>query len=148
MLQKKIHSEIKFSDPDFNIKIGTTNKKKPEVVYVQIGTYLKPNEDKNTYYEDIKIFDKLSKNYLSNKLKNSSKYNKDFILITDIADERMNINKKSFLEIQIHLKRYLEKDMTFKTLTNDLYSEHITDFIYFLKENLKENGFEYCKNKK
>ena len=148
MIEKKIHSEINFFDPDFKIKICTTNKKNPETVYIQLGTYLKPIEKKTLYTDEINLFDKKSKKFLQNKLKESLKYNKDFILVIDIADERMNIDKKSFLDIQIHLKRNNKKDTNFKNISKELYKEQVLDFVSFLKENLNDVGFEYFKNKK
>jgi hypothetical protein len=148
MTNKKIHSEINFFDTDFKIKICTTNKKNPETLYVQLGTYLKPIEEKNMYTDEMYEFDKISNHYLRDKLKNSQKYSKNFILVTEIADERMNTNKKSFLDIQIHFKRSLKKDDNFKKISNELYSEHISDFIFFIKKKLNDVGFEYFKNKK
>ena len=52
MIGKNIHSEIKFSDNDFKVKICTINKKNPDILYTQIGTYLKPIEKKNLYTEE------------------------------------------------------------------------------------------------
>ena len=87
MAVKNIHSEINFFDDDFKVKICTINKKNPDILYAQIGTYLKPIEKKNLYREEIESFDKLSKKYLQRKLKESSLYNNDFILVIDVADE-------------------------------------------------------------
>ena len=52
-MEKKINSEIKIHDNDFKIKIGTTNKKNPETLYVQIGTYIKPCSIKLMFKESI-----------------------------------------------------------------------------------------------
>jgi hypothetical protein len=148
MTIKKIHSEVKFSDSDFKIKICTIDKKNPEIIYTQIGTYLKPIEKKQMYSDEIINFDKKSKKYLQNKLVKSTKYNKDFIFVVDIADERINVDKKSFLEIQIHFKRKDKKDETFKELSKELYTDYISDFVLYAKKSLNEIGFEYFKNKK
>lgn len=147
-MAKKIHSEVKFLDSDFKIKICTIDKKNPEIIYTQIETYLKPIEKKQIYSDEIIDFDKKSKKYLQNKLIKSEKYNKDFIFVVDIADERISVDKKSFLEIQIHLKRKDKKNETFKDLSKELYIDYISDFISYIKNNLNEIGFEYFKNKK
>ena len=148
MIGKNIHSEIKFSDNDFKVKICTINKKNPDILYTQIGTYLKPIEKKNLYTEEFEIFDKISKKYLQKKLKNSSLYNNEFILVIDIADERINVNKKSFLDIQIHFKCKNRNNKNFKEISNNLYEDCIVDYLSFVKNNLTSFGFEYFKNKK
>ena len=148
MIGKNIHSEIKFSDNDFKVKICTINKKNPDILYTQIGTYLKPIEKKNLYTEEFEIFDKISKKYLQKKLKNSSLYNNEFILVIDIADERINVNKKSFLDIQIHFKCKNRNNKNFKEISNNLYEDCIVDYLSFVKNNLSSFGFEYFKNKK
>ena len=79
-MNKKINSEINFSDSDFKVKIGTTNKKNPETLYIQIGTYIKPSEIKPSYVDDVTLFDKSSKYFFKDKLKTSDIYNKNFIL--------------------------------------------------------------------
>lgn len=148
MIGKNIHSEIKFFDNDFKVKICTINKKNPDILYTQIGTYLKPIEKKNLYTEEFEIFDKISKKYLQKKLKNSSLYNNEFILVIDIADERINVNKKSFLDIQIHFKCKNRNNKNFKEISNNLYEDCIVDYLSFVKNNLTSFGFEYFKNKK
>lgn len=148
MAVKNIHSEISFFDDDFKVKICTINKKNPDILYAQIGTYLKPIEKKNLYREEIESFDKLSKKYLQRKLKESSLYNNDFILVIDVADERINVNKKSFMDIQIHFKCKNRDNRNFKEISNNLYNEYISDFILYMKKNLSVFGFEYFKNKK
>ena len=148
IMNKKINSEINFSDSDFKIKIGTTNKKNPETLYIQIGTYIKPSEIKSSYVDDVMLFDKSSKYFFKDKLKTSDIYNKNFILITDVAEERINTKKKSFMEMQIHLKRNKNDKKTFKIISKELYTEYISDFVLFLKETFNKKGFEYYKTKK
>lgn len=147
-MEKKINSEIKFSDLDFKVKIGTTNKKKPDTLYVQIGTYIKPCDTKTSYAEDIVSVDKASKYFFKNKLNTTDIYNKNFILITDIAEERINVKKKSFMEMQIHLKRNIKDKKTFKSISKELYNDYINEFIIFLKDTFNKKGFEYYKTKK
>lgn len=148
MTKKKINSEIKIQDSEFKIKIGTTDKKQPNTLYVQIGTYIKPNDKKTSYINDIDKINKISKNFFKTKLENNDIYSKNFIFITDIADERINTKKKSFMEIQIHFKRNNKNKESFKIASNELYEYCINDFVNILKETFSQTGFEYFKTKK
>ena len=97
---KKINSEVKFCDNNFKIKIGTTDKKNHNSIYIELGTYIMPNEVKNTYNSEIEDFEKIIKRFV----KDNITQNNDFIIIIDIANDRISVNKKSYLEIQIFLK--------------------------------------------
>ena len=48
---KKINSEIKFHDNKFKIKIGTIDKKNPDTIYIELGTYITPIDIKDSYNE-------------------------------------------------------------------------------------------------
>ena len=61
---KKINSEIKFNDGIFKVKIGTTNKKHPDIIYIEIGTYISPNEEKKSYKNDVFSLDSEMRKYL------------------------------------------------------------------------------------
>lgn len=148
MLKKKIQSEIYFTDSNFKVKIGTLNKKNPNIIYLQLGTYIKPEINKVTYSEEINNFNKITKSFLNERLKMDNSYNKNFIMITDIADERINTNKNSYLDIQVHFKRNNKINETFKSISKELYNEHVIDFMNFIKEKLENMGFEYNKYKK
>ena len=58
---KTINSEKTFPDSNFKVKIGTTNKKNPETVYIELGTYVKPTKLMELYKEYINIFNKKTK---------------------------------------------------------------------------------------
>ena len=148
---RKINSEIKYDNKDFKIKIGTTDKKKPESVYIEIGTYISPLSKKMNYLEEISYFEKSTKAYLKNKIKENNFFEKDnFITIIEIAEERINLNKKSYLEVQMYLKNTFEfrKNKIFKDLSNEIYDCYVKDSTEYIKNELESLGFEYVKNKK
>jgi hypothetical protein len=151
MLRKKINSECKFNDNFFKIKMGTTDKKNPETIYAELGTYIIPSTNKKTYNEDILFFEKKVRHFLKNKIKASDLcYSDNFIVVVDIANERINCNKKSYLEIQIFFKTKInntEKNI-FKILSNSIYNKYIKDVLTFIKDDLENSGYCYTKNKK
>ena len=145
---KKINSAIKFNVDKFKLKIGTTNKKNPEVIYIEIGTYIKPNDNKDSFREYIDNFNKKTKHFINKLLNYKKTCNNNFILITDIADERINKGKKSYLDLQILLKPFNLNKSIFKNLASNIYNEYVIDIINFVKNELENNDIECYKTKK
>lgn len=147
-MTRLINSEQKYENPNFKIKVGTNNKKKPEVIYIQLGTYIKPLEMKESFSDYISIFDKETKYYLSKLIKEKNNCYKDFILITDIADERINKNKKSYLDLQIFIKPIFNKNEVFKNIANKIYNDYVTNIISYVETELNINDIKCYKTKK
>jgi hypothetical protein len=150
-MTKKINSEIKYPNTNFKIKIGTTDKKSPETVYVELGTYITPKLDKENYKEDINSFEKVTKTFFKKKIKNSDLCdNENFISIIDIANERILFNKKSYLEIQLFLKNKPEfkREKVFKTISKEIHDNYVTDSVSFIESELLKLGFVCSKRKK
>lgn len=148
MITKTINSEKIFQNPNFKIKIGTTNKKNPETIYIQLGTYIKPLELMESYKEYIYNFDKKTKKFISNLINKKQTCNKNFILITDIAEERINKDKKSYLDLQIYLKPENKEKNNFKYLVKDIYNNYTLDILNHIQTEFDNNNFEYHKTKK
>lgn len=144
---KKINSECKFNDNIFKMKIGTTNKKNPNTIYIELGTYITPISNKQTYSEDIDYLEKGIKTFVKTRLGREN-MSKDFILIVDVADERINQNKKSYLEIQLFIKTGKTDNLSFKDLSNKFHEEYGKDLMSCIKNNLNDLGFIYSKTKK
>ena len=49
----RLNSEKKIENEYFKLKIGTTNKINPIVIYVEGKTFISPNEEKGDYSKDI-----------------------------------------------------------------------------------------------
>ena len=144
---KKINSEIKFNDNNFKVKIGTTDKKTPNTFYLELGTYITPLEKKTSYTEDIINFEKDTKTYIKKQL-SASNISKDFIMVVDVADERMSIDKKSYMEIQVFIKSGNTHNLVFKELSNTFHKDYVINLIEHVKNDLNELGFNYSKSKK
>lgn len=148
---KKINSEIKLEDEHFKIKIGTTNKKYPDTVYVEMGSYIAPLLDKRSYEMDINNFEKMAKRYVKRVMDDGDACNHDFIFVTDVANERIMQGKKSYLEMQLYLKptanTISNNDKDFKKISGKINSEYLAKIVPYLKASIANNGFEYSKTK-
>lgn len=147
---KKIKSESKFQDNDFKIKIGTMDKKNPEVVYIELGSYISPKEEKETYKPYISRIEKKTKSLIEDVIQESGMCKNGFIFVSDIADERIAMNKKSYFEMQVFVKPTDEIKACgkFVDLTKKINEECVSKIIPGIKKYIKENGFEYYKSRK
>lgn len=146
---KKINSEVKVDSPFFKSKWGTIDKKNPSIIYLEIGTYISPKEEKESYSNSISEIDKNGKVMLRKTLIGSKSFNPSFIFVTDVADTRILFNKRSYLSFQIHLSRKKEdvmKNKPFKEVVNEADSI-FHDICYEIKSLIEENGFECFKTK-
>lgn len=150
-MAKKINSEFKISnDNSFSITMGTSNKKNPEVIYAVISTYVTPltteiNED---------LFLELEKNIktqLKKQIASSNLCNKDIIVVTDIAANRMIYNKQTYLDIQIYFKPTKEtletRKKSFKNISNEIYETYIKDLVKNAEYILSTNDFSLSQTK-
>lgn len=147
---KRIKSESKFQDNDFKIKIGTMDKKNPEVVYIELGSYISPKEEKETYKPYISRIEKKTKSLIEDVIRESGMCKNGFIFVSDIADGRIAMNKKSYFEMQVFVKPTDEIKACgkFVDLTKKINEECVSKIIPGIKKYIKENGFEYYKSRK
>jgi hypothetical protein len=135
---KRLNTETKLNKNGFKIKVGTTNRLKPNTVYIDLGGYIIPQKDKNNYDEDVvelnKMFNKRLKSYISK----SEIYDKKYICVIETAQARMKKGKKSYISMQCHLKQNGNFD------TNDII-EITKDFTVSISKELSDiiecNGF-------
>lgn len=145
---KKINSEVKISNDIFKIKVGTTDKKNPEIVYFEIGCYISPRNFLESYSQSIEKIEKSIKNDLSSILCTSELCEKDFIFVSDVADIRILKNKKSYMEIQLFVKpKKSIKCKKFSEITEKLNNEFLVKIIPMIKWNISSNGFDCYKTK-
>lgn len=147
---KKIKSESKFPDESFKIKIGTMDKKNPEVIYIELGSYISPTEEKKTYKQNVLNIERETKALVGNVIENSGLCKSDFIFVSDIADERIAVNKKSYFELQLFVKPLdvIRSSGKFSELSEKFNDECVSKIIPCVKQYITENGFEYYKSRK
>lgn len=149
---KKINSEYKINEENspFVITMGTSNKKNPEIIYSILSAYITPNDmdfDEN-------IFDEMSKNIkktIKTILFNSDICERDIIVVTDVATNRMTYNKQSYFDMQIYFKpkrsALLNSDKKFKNISDKIYVTYVKNIISIIEKHLQKGKFNMSKTK-
>lgn len=142
---KKINSEIKIANNSlFSITMGTSNKKSPNVIYSVLNSYITPlNEEIN---EDLFLsLEKNIKKQLKPLLHTNNICEKNVIVVSEIASNRMIYGKQSYLDIQIYLKptteTLLSQTYNFKKISTDIYNTYIKTIVKYIEGVIISNGF-------
>lgn len=142
-LNKEFNVDI---DSSFKTKYGSTNHKKPEVIYIVGNTYISPSFDSNDYVNDINDL-KNTYNNIINKLikKYNSDFHKECICGIDVCDNRIKKGKKTFLTFELYLK---QKNCKQLTEINDTIKNISENLVCDFKSNLNMKNFICYKQKK
>ena len=136
--QKRLHCEKKIENENFRLKIGTMNKKEPQVIYVEGRGFIVPLNENKIDDKFSLIFKKELFLIIKKSLIKQSIFNKRFILDLQIADSGIKINKKTYMYFQFLLKqdelKFSNIDSIKKGVT-PLINEIIDEFSEFMKKN-------------
>ena len=147
---KKIGSVIKVDDNDMKLKIGTIDKKYPDVIYLEGGFYIKPNKEKEDYKNDIKKIKNTFDDLIKSTVDNDENFKNEYMVFIDVADEWIKTDKKSFLSFQIYLKpsvKVLNEEGSFNNIVNYL-KQNTTYDTKIVKELFNQYGYDIFKSKK
>lgn len=147
---KKIGSVIKVDDNDMKLKIGTIDKKYPDVIYLEGGFYIKPNKEKEDYKNDIKKIKNTFDDLIKITVDNDENFKNEYMVFIDVADEWIKTDKKSFLSFQIYLKpsvKVLNEEGSFNNVVNYL-KQNTTYDTKIVKELFNQYGYDIFKSKK
>lgn len=104
MFMKKIGSEKKIDNPIFKVKVGTVDKKKHNVIYIEGGAFIMPITKKNCYNKDINNIESNAKKKIGNLIKNEANLDNNYIFKFEIPDNRLCMERGTFLSFQIFFK--------------------------------------------
>lgn len=147
MSETRFNSEKKIDNENFKLKIGTTNKINPMVIYIEGRTFICPQEDKDDYSQDISEIKYGLKKAISRNLQGSNLFERNFIIDFQVASKGISLNKKSFLSFQFLLKQNRNNILKLKDLKNSAEGI-ITNIVDSLEENIIEHHFAVSKTKK
>lgn len=143
----RLNSEKKIENENFKLKIGTTNKINPMVIYVEGKAFICPIDEKDDYSRDVSEIKHVLKRGISENLANSDVFDNKYIVDFQVASGGIAMNKKSFLSFQFLMRQ--KRDNIMKLVDVKEKSEGmITNIVDTLKNSILEHNFEIYKTKK
>lgn len=100
------------------IVIGTLNKDKCRVIYINTTFWLTPL-DNFAFEEDFATFKKKFKDSIINFIYHNKMYNYTYLYDFDAKTKYMQVNKRSYVAIELVLQQ--KSDKTFKEIAYELY---------------------------
>ena len=145
--EARLNNEKRIDNQNFRLKIGTTNKIQPIVVYVEGKAFISPKEEKFDYAKDVSEIRHTFKQSISENLYKTPLFDNKYILDFQVATSGIKPDKKSFLSFQFYLRQNkddVRKLSELKTLADGF----ITEVVDALSETIFDHGFEITKTKK
>ena len=143
-------SEKSLNTKNFKIKVGTLNKKFPVAMYLEAGTYIRPTEELTSYKSNIVDIEKEMKLQAKKVIESNPQIDKDFILVTDVAVNRIDKCRGTHYTIQFHFKPKLtditEKHKTFSQIADEFIDNYKDSFNLF-SDIITSHGFQCSKTK-
>ena len=149
MAYKKITSEVKMTIGNIKAKFGTVDKRNPQSVYIEYGTFIRPEVGMNSFKDSMKSCEGEIRKMVGNTLKNDSDFSNNFIFIFEVPVDRITPKKRNYLSIQIHMKINPESDASredFRVIAGN-YLENKHEIFNETENILSKYGFS-CSIKK
>lgn len=145
----RLNSEKKLECDGFKLKVGTTNKTNPIVIYVEGRGFISPSEEKEKedYSKDISEIKHVFKTSISDKLHENKHFDNKFIVDFQIASSGIAVKKKSFLSFQ-YLLRQNEENVKKLIDIKNTYSNMFISIADELRDVIVEKGYVLSKTKK
>ena len=105
----RLNNEKKIDNEYFKLKIGTTNKINPIVIYVEGKAFICPTEEKDDYSKHISEIKHRFKRGISEGLYGTDVFDGKYIMDFQVASNGISVNKKSFLSFQFLLRQKRKK---------------------------------------
>lgn len=130
------------------VKWGTIDKKNPSFIYLELGTYITPTENQETYSENILQIEKVGRQIFKNAILSSRDIKPNFIFVTDVADTRIAYGKKSYISMQVHIGRSgSDGKANFGEIVTNI-DERWRSVYGEILSTIENNGFSCSKSKK
>lgn len=143
----RLNSEKKIENDSFKLKIGTTNKINPMVIYVEGKAFISPEDDKEDYAKDIAEIKHVFKQSISDGLCTTDVFDNKYIIDFQVASSGIAVNKKSFLSFQFLVRQ--KRDNIMKLTDVKARTEGmILNIVDSLKNAILEHNFSLTKTKK
>lgn len=144
----RLNSEKTIDHDFFKLKIGTTNKIKPNVIYVEGRTFIRPLHDKDNYNGDVVNIKRRFNDFLKTYTSNNEFFSSKFILDFQVAQSGICVNKRSFLSFQFLLKQKDENHILKLKDVKNSTENAIKNILNNLIKEIEKCDFEVSKTKK
>ena len=147
MGETRLHNEKKIDNENFRLKIGTTNKINPIVVYIEGRTFICPSFEKEDYSKEISEIKRSLSQSISKNLRATPHFDDKYIMDFQVASSGVAKGKKSFLSFQFLLKQKKDNVLNLKEL-KETASDTINNIVNALQESILTHNFSLSKTKK
>ena len=136
----RLNTEKKIENDRFEIKIGTTNKLNPVVIYVEGKAFITPSEENVDYSQDISEIKHALRRAISDSLSGNDIFDKKFILDFQVATNGINVGKKSFMSFHETPLKLTE--------IKEISENEVINIANILRDSINCHGFSISKTKK
>lgn len=143
----RTNSEKNMDHNIFKLKIGTTNKIKPEVIYFEGKTFIKPNVEMDNYNKEIVEIKRKFQQTIKNNLATNQHFNTQYILDFQVAKNGISTNKKSFLSFQLLFKQKNTKNLLKLNDAKKVSGEIMNNMLSDLTTEIENHNFSVSKTK-
>lgn len=142
---RRIATETDINVHDFKVTMGTMDKKDPQVIYIECGTYVTPADEKKSYTDDVCNIKKEYRDIIKRMVSNNELFDDNYISTIEIPLDRISPKRKTYITFQYTLKQKELKSFT--ELTKEHYS-FIEKILEEFKGVLLNHNYIISKGKK
>lgn len=143
----RLNTEKKIEHDSFKLKIGTTNKLNPVVVYVEGKAFIAPSVASDDYQRDISEIKHSLRRSISESLTGTTIFDHKFILDFQVATNGISVGKKSFMSFQFLFKQDKDNVRKLSEVKEDA-QPMIENIANTLRDSITSHGFSISKTKK
>ena len=144
----RLNSEKTINHELFKIKIGTTNKINPKVIYIEGRTFIQPLNDKSSYSVELTGIKRGFNKIIQNFIDSDDLFSKKYILDFQVAQSGISVTKRSFLSFQFLLKQKNEDKILKLKEVKQKTESNIQNILNLLTQCIKEYDFNVTKTKR
>ena len=144
--RKKITSIANIDCKEGRLRFGTIDKKNPSVMFIEGGFYIMPLIKKPDYKSDMNEITKQLKTIVKQHIEHSQYFKPEHMFFTDIAEDRIMPDKKTYFSFQLFVKPNLSKNMNFKTIMDKMKDKE--QWVTIIKDGIEKNNYKITKTKK
>ena len=144
----RLNSEKTINHELFKIKIGTTNKINPKVIYIEGRTFIQPLTEKENYSVELTTVKRGFNRIIQNFIDSNDFFSKKYILDFQVTQSGVSVTKRSFLSFQFLLKQKNEdKILKLKDIKQNTEND-IQNILNSLIQCIRDCDFEVTKTKR